>query len=103
MIESIEWCGRKRAGDQEKPRLVKIKLRTQDNRKKILSKAKLLRESPDDYTQKQIYIRPDQTRKQQQDSKNLRDALRQMRLENPEKEYKIYRNQITEVQVNQES
>ena len=68
------------------------------NRKSILQKATDLRRSTDDYVKDNIFINPDQTKKQQIASKNLRDTLRATRSQNPNKTYKISKGEIVEVQ-----
>ena len=64
------------------------------NRKEILRKAPMLRNANEEETREHVYIRPDQTLKQQLESKNLRDQLRRMKQEEPEKNYKIKRGKI---------
>ena len=95
-IESIERCGKLRQ-DQEKPRLLKIRIVNTDTRKKILQKAKNLRDSDCEHIRNSVWIRPDQTRKQQEESKNLRDELRARRLQDPTKTLKIIKGVIQEV------
>ena len=68
-------------------------------RKQILSKAVTLRNSEDNYVKEEVFIRPDQTHKQQQDSKNLRDQLKEIRTQNPTKTFKIQRGVIIELMV----
>ena len=70
-IEKVERCGRTMPEDPDKPRLLKMFFKTQDNRKKILLNAKNLRNSENEHTKNKIYISPDQTKKQQLESKNL--------------------------------
>ena len=68
------------------------------NRRKILSKAKNLRESEDEDIKSKVYIRPDQTRKQQEQAKNLRDQRRELIAANPGKSYAIRNNTVVEIQ-----
>ena len=95
-IDHAERCGKLREG-QDKPRLLKIRISNSESRRKILQKAKNLRQAESDYIKNNIYIRPDQTRKQQEDSKNLRDELRARKLQEPEKTFKIIKGVVTEV------
>ena len=66
-------------------------------RKQILSKAVTLRNSEDEYIKENVFTRPDQTPKQQEESKNLRDQLKLTRRRNPGKTFKIHRGVIKEV------
>ena len=103
-VEKVERCGNKRNPTDEdpspKPRLLKIFLKDLRTKKLILSKAVTLRESEDDYTKNNIYIRPDQTIKQQEESKNLRDQLKLKRQQNQVqgKTFKIQRGKIVEIE-----
>ena len=102
LIEKVERCGKNKPQDPNKPRLLKLFMITKDNRHTILQNATKLREATDDYVKAKIYISPDQTKKQQLEGKNLRDNLRAMRRENPEKTYKINKGVIIEVEPVQE-
>ena len=95
-IDHVERCGKLRT-DQEKPRLLKVRITNSETRRKILQKAKTLRQAESDYIKNNVYIRPDQTRKQQEDSKNLREKLRARKLQEPEKIFKIIKGVVTEV------
>ena len=101
-VEKVERCGKKRTPTDEdphpKPRLLKIFLKDLRTKKLILSKAVTLRNSENDYTKNEIYIRPDQTLKQQEESKNLRDQLKLRRQQNPAKTFKIKRGIIVEIE-----
>ena len=104
-IEKVERCGKLRQnedGSPNKPRLLKLFMKNARNRKELLQKAKELRNSRDDYIKNNVYLRPDQTIKQQKDSKNLRDQLRQLRSDNPEKVYFIRKGVIEERKQNQD-
>ena len=100
-ISTVERMGKPRkqkpGEDPPLPRLLKLTFITQRSRKEVLSKAPKLRQSADNYIKKYIYIRPDLTKRQQEDSKNLRDLLGKIRNENPTKKYKIHRYKIIEV------
>ena len=96
-IEKIERCGRIQKntdGTTAKPRLIRLYMKDARNRKEILRKAPMLRNANEEETREHVYIRPDQTLKQQLESKNLRDQLRRMKQEEPEKNYKIKRGKI---------
>ena len=96
-ITSIERCGKKRP-DSTTPRPIKLVMSNLQNRRKILSKAKHLRESEDEDIKSKVYIRPDQTRKQQEQAKNLRDQRRELIAANPGKSYAIRNNTVVEIQ-----
>ena len=96
-IEKVVRCGREKSNDPDKPRFLKLLMKTQDNRKKILQNAKNLRNSTDEHIKSKVYISPDLTKKQQLAAKNLRDRLKAIREENTEKTYKIQRGEIVEV------
>ena len=100
-VNKTERIGRpriqKQGEDPPAPRLLKLHFVTQRSRKEVLSKATTLRRSNDEDIKKLVYIRPDLTKLQIEQSKNLRDLLRKTRTENTTKVYKIYRNEIIEV------
>ena len=100
-VEKVERCGRKRTPTDDdptpKPRLLKIYIKDQRTRKDILSKAVTLRNSESDHVKQEVFIKPDQTIKQQKESKNLRARLKELRQQNQEKTYKIYRGEIKEI------
>ena len=101
IIEKVERCGKIPAtqpGGPPPTRLLKLYMATQGNRKEILQNAKKLRDSTDEHTKNNIYIRPDLTIKQQLEQKNLRDHLREKRAQNPTKNYRIIKGVVTEVQ-----
>ena len=79
------------------PRLLKLKFVTQRSRKEVLSKATTLRNSNVEHVKTKVYIRPDMTKLQLEESKNLRELLQQTRASNPGRIYKIFRNKIIEV------
>ena len=81
-IVKVVRCGSRRSEDADKPRLLKLFMKTQANRKQILQNAKKLHDSDDEHVKTKVYISPDQTKKQQLDSKNLRDELKTKRLQN---------------------
>ena len=73
-------------------------MRSQANRKQILQNASKLRQSVDEDTKAKVFINADQTKKQQLESKNLRDQLKTKRLEEPEKNFKIGKEEIIEIE-----
>lgn len=83
--------------DPPAPRLMKLYFVTQRSRKEVLAKVTTLRKSTDDHVKKLVYIRPDLTHAQLEQSKNLRALLKTTRDNNPTKLYKIQRNQIIDV------
>lgn len=88
-IEKVVRCGKTKDDDPEKPRVIKMFMKTRDNRKDILINAKKLRDSDDEHTKFKIYISPDQTKKQQLKAKNLRDELKTKKLAHPGLRFKI--------------
>ena len=83
--------------DPPQPRLIKIVFVTQRSRREVLVKNTKLRKSADEHVKEFVYIRPDMTKLQLEESKNLRDQLRKTKDENPNKIYKIHRGEIIEV------
>lgn len=81
-VESMMRIGRVQT---ERPRPLRLKLKSQNARKEILARAKNLKES-EDY--KRMFITPDLTRKQQEADKELRMKLKEIR-EGGEPEAKI--------------
>ena len=103
-IQSAERCGKKKAkkeGEPDpKPRPLRIILDNLETRKDILMNATKLRDAEDVYIKANVFINPDLTRTQQLDAKNLRAALKETKLRNPNRRYKIKNGQITEVTQN---
>lgn len=98
-LESVERLQRKTANNT--PKMLRVVFKDMRMRKAILSKATTLRNSTNDYVKKNIYIRPDLTKKQLEESKNLSDQLRAKRDANPGRKYKIYRGRIIETNLPQ--
>ena len=84
--------------DQNKDRLFRITLEDVATKKKILSRATMLRDLEEDHMFASVYIRPDMTPKQVETSKNLQSLLRETRLQNQGtgKTFKISRGKIIE-------
>ena len=95
-VESVERIPRKPESASTQPKLLRVVLKDMKIRKAILSKATSLRNSSNEYIKNNIYIRPELTKLQMEESKNLTTLLRAKRTENPGKKYKIYRGEIIE-------
>ena len=93
-VESVERVQRKT--ETEEPKLLRVVLKDMKMRKGILSKATTLRNSGNEHIKTKVYIRPDLTKKQLEESKNLTTQLRAKRTENPGRTFKIYRGKIIE-------
>ena len=78
-----------------RPRLLCVTLNSAADRKEVLANAKKLRE-PQNQQFNQVYIRPDLTKKQCLQSKNLRTQLKRLREENPNRQYWIRQDKIIE-------
>ena len=63
-------------------------------KRKILASATKLRNIPHDDKYAKVYVKPDLTKKQQADSKNLSEALKQKRLSDPTNQYIISKGKI---------
>ena len=81
-----------------KRRPVRVTLTNLDDKKKILKKAANLRNLQEADTYCKVYIRPDLTTKQLEASKNLYEMLKKKRLDHPEKQWKIFRDKIIEIE-----
>ena len=94
-IETAERLGRKQESDKAK--LLRVTLKSMKMRKTILSKATSLRQSANDHVKQHLYIRPELTNKQLEESKNLTTLLRAKKKAYPQGKFKIYRGEIIEV------
>lgn len=83
--------------DHSKPRMILAVMRNINDKKKVLSKAKEIRNSSEE-RYNTVFIRPDLTPRQRAESKNLQAQLMRRREDNPNKTYKIYRSEIIETQ-----
>ena len=85
------------ARDADKDRMLRFTLQDFKMKKLILSKATTLRnlDQGDDYYM--VYIKPDLTPKQTEESKNLVAILKKTRIDNPTKKWKIFRGKIVEI------
>ena len=76
---------------------LKVKTANMKEKKEILAKATSLRKLEAGHRFADVYIRPDMTKKQREQSKNLHTKLRETRLKYPDKTYKIKYGKIIEV------
>ena len=98
LVVEVESTSRLQRKEQSAdPKLLKVTLKDMKIRKAILSKATSLRNSANDHVKTKVYIRPELTSKQLEDSKNLSTQLRAKKTANPDKRYKIYRGSIIEL------
>ena len=74
----------------------KVQLPTIAEKKQILAKAKELRDSTHEVHRK-VYIRPDMTKRQLEDSKNLHACLQQKRMSYPDKKSKIRKGEVVDL------
>ena len=89
--------------DPAKDRLFRITLANPHIKKTILSKAPQLRKLPQSSPYCKVYIRPDLTPTQMEASKNLNAELRAIRLQYPDRSFKIIRGKIEEVAADQQA
>ena len=82
---------------KDKPRLIRITLKDLSTKRKILAKATTLRDIPEDSKFAKVYIKPNLTPQQLQESKNLQEELRARRLQDPNLRLKIQRGKIVTV------
>ena len=92
VITEINRLGRTKPDGN--PRLVKITLENLNMKRKILASATKLRNIPHDDKYAKVYVKPDLTKKQQAESKNLSEALKQKRLSDPTNQYIISKGTI---------
>ena len=85
--------------DDGLPRMLKIELQTLSMKRKILSCATKLRQLPEQDKFAKVFVKPDLTKKQQQESKNLYEILKKTRIDDPDNRYKIYRGNIIRTNV----
>ena len=80
-----------------KRRMLKVTLETLEMKREVLSKATRLRHVPENNQFYKVFIRPNLTKKQQDDSKNLQEKLEVVKKKYPNKKFKITKGEITEV------
>ena len=93
-IESYTRLGTR---NNEKPRLLRVTLKERAERKEILARAPQLRQVDEDDEFAKVYIRPDLTPQQLEQSKNLYMKLKEVREQEPTKKWKIQKGEIVEV------
>ena len=84
--------------DAEKPRTLCITLANALQRKEILSKAAQLRDLPEESEYYSVFIRPDLTKRQRTQSKNLQAQLLKTRAAHPKRLFKIKQGKIVELE-----
>ena len=81
----------------DKQRILRISLETLTGKRRVLQSATKLRNLDDADRYAKVFIRPNLTPKQQEESKNLYGLLKRTREEDPNNTYKIRRGQIIKV------
>ena len=95
-VEAIR-VGQKKA---ERPRVIRVTLQNATDKRNLLAKATSLRDIPQDHKYAKVYVKPNLTHQQQITQKNLQRQLKEIRLKNPNVQYKISQNKIIEVPKN---
>ena len=93
----ISKTERLKKNNTHEPALLRVVFVTQLSRREVLKKAVDLRKSINKDVRERIFIRPDLTKQQLAEQKNLRDLLKEKRAANDGKMYKIIRNEVKEV------
>ena len=83
-----------------RPRPLRITVENLTDKRTLLAKATALRKVPSTHRLANVYVKPNLTIRQQEDSKNLNVELKEIRLKNPEKKFKITKGQIVELPQN---
>ncbi len=94
-INKATRMGKPDEESKDKPRLLRIEMTVASDRKLILQRAPELRSSEHE-TYSKVYIRPDLTRRQREESKNLREKLATIRTNQPDKKWAIKQGRIVE-------
>ena len=81
----------------ERPRVIRVTLENPTDKRNLLAKATSLRKVPVDHKFAKVYVKPNLTQQQQTTSKNLWRQLKEIRLKNPQINYKISQGKIIEV------
>ena len=84
---------------RERPRPLRITLENLTDKRNLLAKATSLRNIPTTHKFAKVYVKPNLTIQQQEQSKNLQVELQETRLKYPQKRYKITRGKIVEVEI----
>ena len=95
-VEAIR-VGQRKA---ERPRVIRVTLQNATDKRNLLAKATSLRDIPQDHKYAKVYVKPNLTHQQQITQKNLQRQLKEIRLKNPQVQYKISQNKIIEVPKN---
>ena len=93
-IKSIARLGKK---DETKLRLLKVEFANLQQKKNVLRNATKMRNLDQHDTYAKVYIRPDLTQKQIEESKNLTRQLLEKREENRDEKWMIRRGQVIKV------
>ena len=83
---------------RERPRPLRITVENLTDKRTLLAKATSLRNIPATHKFAKVYVKPNLTIQQQEQSKNLQVELQEIRLKNPQKRYKITKGKIVEVE-----
>ena len=89
--------GKKKA---ERPRVIRVTLSNLADKRTLLAKATTLRDIPETHKYAKVYVKPNLTQQQQNDSKNLERQIKEVRLKNPTIKYKIHQGKIIVVTPN---
>ena len=85
---------------QNNRRMVRITVETLEMKREVLAKATTLRHVPENNRFYKVYVRPNLTKKQLEDSKNLQDKLEVVKKKYPNQKFKITRGEIVEIKEN---
>ena len=77
-----------------KPRFLRVEMKNINMKRKILGNATKLRNVPDGHKFNKVFIKPNLTEKQQEESKNLQAELKKRRDKEPTKRMKISKGKI---------
>ena len=91
-IEKADRLGEKRRDG--KPRFLRVEMSNINMKRKILGNATKLRNVPDGHKFNKVFIKPNLTEKQQEESKNLQAELKKRRDKEPTKRMKISKGKI---------
>ena len=80
-----------------KPRVLRVSLENAADKHTILAKATSLRKLPEKHDYALVYIKPNLTPQQQEESKNLYIQLQEVKKKNPGLKYKISKGQIVQI------
>lgn len=93
IVEAIR-VGKKKT---ERPRVIRVTLQNPTDKRTLLAKATSLRNVPSSHKLANVYVKPNLTHQQQEQSKNLWRQLKEVRLKNPTQKYKISQGKIVEI------